>query len=92
MFVKELVDLLDDQHGIRHLLHLVDDALEAVFHLTFVLRITAQSSGLQLIRYSSVEESRHFACRQLTNETVYERGLTDSCLTGDEEVRFGLTA
>ena len=49
LLVEQLVYLLDDEHGIGQCLNLVDDILEAVFHLALVLRVAAQHGSVQLV-------------------------------------------
>ena len=39
LLIEQLVNLLNDQHGILQCLHLIDNTFEAVFHLAFVLGI-----------------------------------------------------
>ena len=92
LLVEQLVDRFDDQHSVRQVLHLRDHILEAVLHLTLILGVATEGSGVQLIGHSPAQEARHMVGSQFTYETVHQRCLTHTSLTGDEQVRLGLTA
>ena len=91
LLVEQLVDRLDDEHGIRQVLHFGDHVLEAVLYLTLVLGVTTEGGGIELISHCPTQEARHMVGSQLANEAVQQRGLTDTGLTRNQQVGLGLT-
>ena len=92
LLVEELVYAFDDENGVGKLLDLCYDALEAVLDLALVLGVAAEGGDVKLPGGRVGEEARDLAGGDLTDESVDEGGLADAGLSGNEEIRFGLTA
>ena len=92
LLVEQLVDRLDDKHGIGHVLDLSDHVLEAVLHLTLILGVTTQGSSVEFVGHGSTQETRHMVGSQLAYEAIHQRGLTHTGLSSDQQIGLRLAA